>query len=111
MFHRVIPGFMIQGGDPKGDGTSGTSYFGKKFQDEFHPKISHTKRGILSMANSGPDSNGSQFYITFAATPHLDGKHSAFGELTGGKSTLDMMEEIPTGQNDRPVKKIKITDW
>lgn len=101
---------MVQGGDPKGDGTGGVSYFGKNFEDEFHPKISHSKRGILSMANSGMNTNGSQFFITFAACSHLDGKHTVFGELEGGKEVLNAIEEIPTGNNDRPVKKIKILE-
>ena len=110
IFHRLIPNFMIQGGDPKGTGTGGTSYFGKNFEDEFHPKLAHTKRGVLSMANSGSNTNGSQFFITFGPTTHLDGKHSVFGELVDGKETLDILENIPTGENDRPVKKIKIVD-
>ena len=101
---------MIQGGDPKGDGTSGTSYFGQNFEDEFHPKIAHSKKGILSMANSGSNTNGSQFFITFGPCSHLDGKHSAFGEISAGKEILAAMETIPTGKNDKPKKTIKIMD-
>ena len=109
-FHRLIPGFMVQGGDPKGNGTGGTSYYGKAFEDEFHFKLSHWRRGMLSMANSGTNSNGSQFFITFAPWTHLDGKHSVFGQLTDGKQVLDTIEEVPTGENDKPQQKIKIMD-
>lgn len=101
---------MVQGGDPKGNGTGGTSYFGKPFEDEFHPKLSHCRRGMICMANSGSNTNGSQFYITFAPSIHLDGKHSVFGRLTGGAEILDLIEDIETGENDKPTQKIKIMD-
>jgi peptidyl-prolyl cis-trans isomerase-like 2 len=101
---------MIQGGDPKGTGMGGVSYFGKNFDDEFHPKVTHSKRGILSMANAGSGTNGSQFFITFGPCTHLDGKHTVFGQLASGKDVLDKMEDVPTGENDRPKSKIRIME-
>lgn len=108
VFHRSIRNFMIQGGDPLGTGKGGESYWGRPFKDEFKPNLSHSGRGILSMANSGPNANKSQFFITYRSCKHLDGKHAIFGRLVGGHETLNLMEKVPTDGKDKPTEEIKI---
>jgi peptidylprolyl isomerase len=107
-FHRIIPGFMAQGGDfTKGNGTGGESIYGEKFADE-NFKLRHTEKHLLSMANAGKNTNGSQFFITFVQTPHLNGKHVVFGRVEQGRNIIDMMERGATDGNDVPRKPIKI---
>uniref|UniRef100_A0A8K9UMY7 RING-type E3 ubiquitin-protein ligase PPIL2 n=1 Tax=Oncorhynchus mykiss TaxID=8022 RepID=A0A8K9UMY7_ONCMY len=109
VFHRSIRNFMIQGGDPTGTGLGGESFWGKPFKDEFRPNLSHTGRGVLSMANSGPNTNKSQFFITFRSCPYLDRKHTVFGRVVGGFEALTAMENIEADpKTDKPKSEIKL---
>ncbi len=108
IFHRIIADFMIQGGDPTGTGRGGESLWGKKFNDEFVPSLKHDVPGILSMANAGPNTNGSQFFITLVPTPWLNGKHTIFGKVINGMDVVNTIGKVQTGQMDKPIKDVII---
>ncbi|EOD13495.1 hypothetical protein EMIHUDRAFT_557972 [Emiliania huxleyi CCMP1516] len=108
-FHRLLRNFMVQGGDPTGSGSGGVSLWGKPFRDEISNKLRHEGRGVVSMANSGPDSNGSQFFITFKSAAHLDGKHTVFGRVVGGFDALTRIEAVKTDKEDRPTQAVSIS--
>ena len=107
-FHRNMKGFMIQGGDPTGTGRGGASIWGGKFEDEITRDLKHTGAGIICMANSGPNTNGSQFYITLAPTPWLDGKHTIFGRVSAGITTVARLGKVRTDARDKPAEEVKI---
>ena len=108
IFHRIIKGFMIQGGDPTGTGRGGESVFGKPFEDEVSENVRFDKPGLLAMANSGPKTNGSQFFITTASTPWLNGKHTIFGEVIEGYNVVQKIENTAVGAQDKPLTPVKI---
>ncbi|MFH0876972.1 MAG: peptidylprolyl isomerase [Candidatus Omnitrophota bacterium] len=108
LFHRVIKGFMVQGGDPTGTGSGGESLWGKPFEDEFRPEITFDRPGLLAMANSGPGTNGSQFFITVVPTPWLNMHHTIFGQVTRGYEVVEKIADVPIGAGDRPLEDQKI---
>ena len=108
-FHRNIPGFIIQGGDPTGTGKGSYNIYGSKwFDDEINPALKHDRKGILSMANSGKNTNGSQFFITYTKLSSLDGKYTVFGKVIDGLETLDKLEKEPTGKFNRPLNDVRL---
>lgn len=107
-FHRIIKNFMIQGGDPTGTGRGGESIYGKAFEDEFKPNVVFNKPGILAMANAGRNTNGSQFFITTVPTPHLNGRHTIFGEVIQGMDVVHKLENVATDGRDMPMQPQKI---
>ncbi|KAF8625380.1 hypothetical protein AX15_005411, partial [Amanita polypyramis BW_CC] len=110
LFHRNIKGFMVQTGDPTGSGKGGESIWGGTFQDELRTTLKFNVRGMVAMANSGPDTNKSQFFITYSKQGHLDGKYTIFGKvIDGGDSTLDAMERVPVNNKNRPLNEIRLT--
>ncbi|MEC7240420.1 MAG: peptidylprolyl isomerase [Myxococcota bacterium] len=107
VFHRVIQNFMLQGGDPTGTGRGGPGW---RFKDEFTPELRHTGKGILSMANAGPNTNGSQFFICQVPTPHLDGRHTVFGRVLEGLDVIDAIAGVPKGPMDRPSEDVVLNE-
>lgn len=107
-FHRVIPGFMIQGGDPQGSGRGGKSIWGRPFPDEFSPDVRFDEKGLLAMANAGPGTNGSQFFITTSTPRHLNDNHTIFGKVTSGYETVEAIGNVQTGRGNKPVEDQKI---
>ncbi|WVN87021.1 peptidyl-prolyl cis-trans isomerase-like 3 [Cryptococcus depauperatus CBS 7841] len=110
IFHRNIRGFMVQGGDPTGTGKGGMSIYGRAFADEIRQTLKFNARGIVAMANAGPDTNKSQFFITYAKQPSLDGKYSIFGKVIDGLEVLDSMERVPVTPKHRPLEEIKLSN-
>ncbi|XP_020826716.1 peptidyl-prolyl cis-trans isomerase-like 3 isoform X3 [Phascolarctos cinereus] len=111
IFHRNIKGFMVQTGDPTGSGKGGNSIWGRKFEDEYSEYLKHSVRGVVSMANNGPNTNGSQFFITYGKQPHLDMKYTVFGKVIDGLETLDELEKLPVNEKTfRPLNDVHIKD-
>eukprot|EP00483_Globobulimina_turgida_P010577 UN10598 len=108
IFHRIIKNFVVQGGDPTGTGRGGQSIYNGKFEDEIHKELKHTGAGILSMANSGPNTNGSQFFITLVPLQHLDNKHTIFGRIKSGMKVVQKMSMVQTDANNKPLDEVKI---
>lgn len=108
LFHRNIKGFMVQTGDPTGTGKGGASIWGGCFDDEFHPENTHDRRGTLSMANKGADTNRSQFFIAYDAQPHLNNRYTVFGRVIDGDEPLEALEKLPVGKKNRPLTEVRI---